>query len=316
MILCVSANPAMDRRLRLGTLSLGGVNRVDSSQPMAGGKAAHVAMASRALGARTGWIGFLGGAIGHQVENELRKLEIDVFPIKTQAATRVNLEVVEGSGRITEVLEPGASPTMEEREEFLGSLAELLRDSWKGASVVISGSLPEGVPGRFYFDLVNHAKQLGSKVFLDSSGEGLIDGLQAAPDMVKPNRAEAEGLLGKTLRNLDHAVIAAARLVRNGVGSAAITLGGEGLVWMESKRGPTWIAKPPNVPVISTVGCGDATLAGFAYAALQGQTGEQAVRFATACGTANCLVEQTARISIASVTKLMPLIDVSTAVEV
>jgi 1-phosphofructokinase family hexose kinase len=268
-------------------------------------------MASRALGARAGWIGFLGGAIGDQVENELRKLEIEIFPIKTQAATRVNLEVVEESGRITEVLEPGGSPTMEEREKFLGSLGELLCDSWKGAWVVVSGSLPRGVPGEFYSALINQAKQSGSKVFLDTSGEGLIDGLKAAPDMTKPNRAEAEGLLGKTLRNLDDAVSAAAQLVRNGVGSAAITLGTEGLVWMESKQGPTWIAKPPKVPVISTVGCGDATLAGFAYAALQGWAGEQAVRFATACGAANCLVEQTARISMASVTELMPPVDIT-----
>jgi 1-phosphofructokinase family hexose kinase len=311
MILCVSANPAMDRRLRLGTLTVGEVNRVERSQPMAGGKAAHVAMASRALGSRVGWIGFLGGAIGNRVENELRDLEIEVFPIKTRAATRVNIEVVEESGRITEVLEPGESPTVEEREKFVGSLAELLRDSWKGAWVVVSGSLPRGVQGEFYSALITRARQSGSKIFLDTSGEGLIDGLKAGPDMVKPNRTEAESLLGTTLRNLDDAVGAVAQLVRNGVGSAAITLGAEGLVWMESKQGPTWIAKPPKVRGISTVGCGDATLAGFAYAAVQGWTGEQAVRFATACGAANCLVEQTARISMASVTELIPLIEIT-----
>jgi 1-phosphofructokinase family hexose kinase len=311
MILCVSANPAMDRRLRLPTLTLGEVNRADSSQPMAGGKAAHVAMASRALGARAGWIGFLGGAIGDQIGNELRKLEIEVFPVKTQAATRVNLELVEDSGRITEVLEPGGSPTAGECEELIENMATLLRGPWKGAWVAISGSLPEGVKGKFYFDLVTRAKQWGSKVFLDTSGEGLQAGLRAGPDLVKPNRTEAETLLGRPLSNPGDAAVAAAELVHGGVGSAAITLGAEGLVWSETARGPTWSAKPPLLRAISSVGCGDATFAGFAYAALQGWSGEQAVRFATACGAANCLAEQTAQISMASVTKLIPLIEIS-----
>lgn len=301
----------MDRRLRLATLTLGEVNRVDSSQPLAGGKAAHVSMASRALGARAGWIGFLGGAIGDQVENELRKLEIEVFPIKTHAATRVNLEVIEDSGRITEVLEPGGSPSLEECEELIEKMATLLRGPWRGAWVVISGSLPEGVPGNFYFDLVTHAKQWGAKVFLDTSGEGLRAGLRAAPDMVKPNRTEAEAQLGKPLSSPEDAATAVAALIHHETGSAAITLGAEGLLWSETKQGPIWSAKPPRLRAISTVGCGDVTFAGFAYAASQGWTGEQAVRFATACGAANCMAEQTARISMASVTKLMPLIDVS-----
>ena len=76
-----------------------------------------------------------------------------------------------------------------------------------------------------------------------------------------------------------------------GAQSAAITLGAEGLVWVESKDGPAWFAQPPRLKAISTVGCGDTTLAGFAYAAMRGLTGEEALRFATACGAANCLAE-------------------------
>jgi 1-phosphofructokinase/tagatose 6-phosphate kinase len=47
MIICVSANPAIDRRLRLESIAVGGVNRAVSAQPFLGGKAAHVAMVAR-----------------------------------------------------------------------------------------------------------------------------------------------------------------------------------------------------------------------------------------------------------------------------
>lgn len=47
MIICVSANPAIDRRLRINNLQIGAVNRAVSVEAVAGGKAAHVAMAAR-----------------------------------------------------------------------------------------------------------------------------------------------------------------------------------------------------------------------------------------------------------------------------
>jgi 1-phosphofructokinase family hexose kinase len=305
-ILCVSANPAVDRRVYVDALILGEVNRARSSLAMPGGKAAHVAMAARALGVEANWMGFLGGAIGEQVESELRKLAIEVRPIQTGAATRVNLEVVEDSGRITEILEPGGQITGEEQTEFLRLFAQNLSGDWKGALVAISGSLPPGLPTDFYAQLIAVAKKAGSGVFLDTSGDALKEGIAAKPNFVKPNRKEVELLLGRGLPDLQAVVTAAHELISHGAGSAAITLGAEGVVWLESKSGPAWFAQPPKIKAISTVGCGDTTLAGFAYGALRGLSGEEALRFATACGAANCLAELEGRISLSDVRNLLP----------
>jgi tagatose 6-phosphate kinase len=95
-----------------------------------------------------------------------------------------------------------------------------------------------------------------------------------------------------------------------GARSAAITLGAEGLVWVEGKDGPTWLAEPPRLKAISTVGCGDTTLAGFAYAALRGLRGEDTLRFAAACGAANCLAELEGRISPSDVQSLVPKVSI------
>jgi|SRR5580704_6237532 1-phosphofructokinase family hexose kinase len=309
-ILCVSANPAVDRRVYLDALIPGEVNRARSSLAMSGGKAAHVAMAARALGVEASWIGFLGGAIGEQVEAELRKLTIEVSPIRTASATRVNLEVIEDSGRITEVLEPGGQITGDEQTEFLRLFTQNLSGSWKGALVAIPGSLPPGLPADFYAQLIDVARKAGSKVFLDTSGKALNEGIAAEPDFVKPNRKEVEVLLGRALPNAQAVAVAAREIISRGARSVAITMGAEGLVWLESKDCPAWFAQPPKLRAISTVGCGDTTFAGFAYAALQGLKSEDALRFATACGAANCVAELEGRISLTDVENLLPKVTI------
>jgi 1-phosphofructokinase family hexose kinase len=311
-ILCISANPALDRQLRLPALFPGEVNRALRVLPLPGGKAAHVALSARALGAKAIWIGFLGGAIGDECAAELRKLDIEVVAIQTKSSTRVNVEIVEDSGRITEVLEPGAAPDAAQQAQMGRILHEGLRSNWKGALVAICGSLPTGIHPDFYASLIQAAHAAGSKVFVDTSGDALRACILARPEFVKPNRKEMELLLGKRLSDIDSFESAAKQLARDGVQSSAITLGADGLVWSERRGGPIWLARPPHLKAISTVGCGDATLAGFAWATLNGWQGEQAARFATACGAANCLAEFEGRILLADVESLIPQIDVKT----
>ncbi len=308
-IICISANPALDRRLRVPSLALGQVNRAQSVQVLAGGKAAHVAIAARALGAKAVWIGFLGGAAGAQVVEDLRQLDIDVVPMRT-AATRANLEMIEDSGRITEVLEPGCVPEQAECREMLRVLGDGLRRDWKGAVVVISGSLPSGMPPDFYPSLITSAHAAGSKVLLDTSGDALSASLQARPDFVKPNRKEVEALLGRSVADCQSALDAAREIIHRGAQSVAITLGPEGLVWLESKDGRAWMARPPRLNAISTVGCGDATMAGFACAWAQRLKAEKALRLAAASGAANCLAQLTGRIATRDVESLAEQIEI------
>jgi 1-phosphofructokinase family hexose kinase len=309
-IVCVSANPAMDRRLRVQSLMVGEVNRALSAQGFAGGKAAHVAMAARVLTAKAAWVGFLGGAIGEECERQLESLGIQVDAIRTASSTRVNLEIIDDSGRVTELLEPGAPPTTAERDRFLQACVQGMRDEWKPAVLVISGSLPAGLEADFYTSLIEAARTANARVFVDTSGEPLRESVKARPDFVKVNRAEAGSLVGSPLTTVQEVVHVAGEVVARGAASAAITWGGEGLIWVESKSGPVWQARPPHMKVISTVGCGDATLAGFAYAAIQGIGGEQALRLAAACGAANCMAPAPGRIELATVHALRPQIEV------
>lgn len=309
-IICVSGNPAMDRRLHMSRLAIGEINRAQTAEGFAGGKAAHVAMAARALGARPAWIGFLGGAIGQECGRQLASLDIEVIAISVAASTRVNLEIIDGDGKVTEILEPGGATTAQERNEFIQTCVQRIRNAAAGAVMVISGSPPAGGGAEFYGSLIDAAQTAGGRVFVDSSGDGLRASATARAEFLKINRAEAEGLLGRTIKDGHEAVHGAMEIIENGAGSAAITLGADGLVWVESKRGPVWSARPPRLKVISAVGSGDSTLGGFACAAARGMIGEDALRLAAACGAANCLAHAPARIDRAIVESLIPQIEV------
>ena len=310
IVVCVSANPALDRRLHMPSLTLGEVNRASTAVTMPGGKSAHVAMAAKALGARAVWIGFSGGAAGDQNEAGLARLGIEVHPVRTGSETRMNLEAIEESGRITEVLEPGGTVDKIEQREMLSTIEQRLREHWKCAAVAISGSLPPGVAPSFYGSVIRLAHGAGSRVFLDTSGDALRESLAARPHFLKPNRREAERLLGVPLDTIEAAIEALDVLIDRGAQSVAITLGADGLVWKPAKDSPCWLAKPPKLKPISTVGCGDTTLGGFTYAMQTGLGQEETVRLAAACGAANCVAQLAGQITEEDVKMFLPRIEV------
>jgi 1-phosphofructokinase family hexose kinase len=308
MILCISANPAIDRRLRLERLIAGQVNRAQSAEAAPGGKAAHVAMAAHALGEEALWIGFLGGATGEQFERGLAALGIPVEPVLSRSATRVNLEIIDASGVVTEVLEPGGAVTAEE----VGGMFRVCRERFarhrENAVVVLSGSLPPGAPGDFYAQLVSAARACGCGTLLDTSGEPLLAALDAAPDFVKPNREEATWATSLAVNGQASAVEAARRMIERGARSAAISLGAEGLVWLKGRDATPLFAPPLKIDAHSTAGCGDATIAGFAVAAARGLNAEETLRLATACGAANCMAALPGRIHASEVDRLTPMV--------
>lgn len=309
-ILCVSANPGMDRRIRLASLAAGDVQRAKQVESFPGGKAAHVAYAAKALGARVVWLGFLGGAIGRECEEGFARLGVNAVRISTAGTTRINYEFIEDSGRITEVLEPGVPPSESEIAQMLDRTKEMLAAELRGAALAISGSLPAGTSPALYQSLVEIGRGAGSMTFVDTSGEGLREVVSARPAFIKANRDEAQALLGKRLRSPRDACEACRKIIELGAESASITLGAEGLVWVEGAGGAAWRARPPKLQAVSTVGCGDATLAGFACGFLRGLSGADLLKYATASGAANCLAAYEGRISPADVDSLVSQIEI------
>ncbi|HXM92942.1 MAG TPA: 1-phosphofructokinase family hexose kinase [Candidatus Dormibacteraeota bacterium] len=304
MFVCLSPNPAIDKRLRLARLELGGVNRAIDVKRAPGGKSTHVAMVLRTLGADPLWIGFTGGANGQELLEGLSTLGIRTHAIRTPQATRVNLEIIDDIGKVTEILEPGATPSPSEIASFHDACEEQFARGKSQMIVVASGSLPPEMPRNFYAALVRRAHAHGCQFFLDTSGEALRSALEARPDFVKPNREEAEWTAVRKIADAASAAAVIRHLFSAGAKSAAISLGEGGLVWCPKAGQDVYFAASAAVQAISAVGCGDAVVAAFAYAAAARLTPEESLALAAACGAANCLAETPGAVRLADIQRL------------
>src|SRR5262249_39232814 len=312
MFLCVSVNPAIDKQVRMREFRVGAVNRATDATPEPGGKAAHVAMALRAFAEKPQWIGFAGGATGEVLVNGLNALGIRAQPIATRATTRENLAIVDDAGTVTEILEPGRAPSSRELELFRKACEREFSRMRRKLVVILSGSLAAGVPANFYASLTRVAHSYGCRIILDSSGEALRRGVEAEPDLVKPNRDEAEALTGTRIRDIASAGEALQQIVAMGARSVAISLGKDGVLWSAGADQPVLHAQAPEVSKRSAVGSGDATVAGFAYGYGNALSPAKVLKLAAACGSENCLADSPGCIRLSMVLKMEKEVRVKT----
>ena len=231
-------------------------------------------------------------------------LGVPLTIVRTQTETRANLEIISSDGVITEILEPGGTVTEGEVERLLTTCRDLFAESRKGTQVAFSGSLPPGAPADLYFELIQLARLYGCRTLLDTSGEALLHGLKASPDLVKPNRDEAESFVGHPVGAGLSAIEAAQRFFKANATSVAISLGTDGMLWQRSKDSSPLISQLPPIVDCSSVGCGDAALAGFAVAHERELCDEETISLAVACGTANCLADAPGQIDPDDVSRI------------
>jgi 1-phosphofructokinase len=282
VIATVTLNPAVDRTMVVPGFSLGRTNRVQSERVDSGGKGINVARMARRLGCPVVASGFLAGAHGRMIWQALAAEDIVTDFVELPGETRVNLKIVDPTtGTETEVNEPGSPVEGAHLEDLVRRVDGLAA---RCAVMVFSGSLPPGVPPDTYARLVALARRRGARTILDAAGEALAVGLGAGPDLVKPNRAEAEDLLDATLKSEDDLIAAARALLRRGARAVALSLGAEGSLLLSGDG--AWRVRPPRPRTGSTVGAGDAMVAAFAYALVHAYPWPEALRLATAASAA------------------------------
>jgi 1-phosphofructokinase len=142
------------------------------------------------------------------------------------------------------------------------------------------GSLPAGVPVDLYARLATDARRAGVRTAIDTSGPALRAAVAAGPDLVKPNAHELAEITGRDLDTLGDVVDAAGRLRAQGVRAVLASLGADGAVLVDEQG--ALHAEAPVPRVVSTVGAGDALLAGF----LSAGGGRAALRTAMTWGAA------------------------------
>jgi fructose-1-phosphate kinase PfkB-like protein len=150
---------------------------------------------------------------------------------------------------------------------------------------VLAGSLPPGAGDDVYARLVEDLSRRGVQVVLDAEGEAMLEGVRAGASMVTPNETEAEELVGQEFADRSDLAQGLLELVRLGAGGAAITRpdGCVATVGEGSSRRLLEVHTEPLEPV-STVGSGDAFLAGYVAARYEGRSPEDCLAYGVACG--------------------------------
>ncbi|MDO5539482.1 MAG: 1-phosphofructokinase [Eubacteriales bacterium] len=262
MIVTVTMNPAIDKTVDIDTLIPGGLNRIKRVEYDAGGKGINVSKTIRELGGSSIATGFLGGNGGKTIASVLKDKGIDGDFIWVEGETRTNTKVFEENGNLTELNEPGPVITEENMARLMEKLESYARED---TLFVLSGSIPAGVKKEVYAEIIRMIHRKGSKVLLDADGELFRKGLEASPDIIKPNRVELEGYAGLTDNASEEDLLKIAREFKDrGVGSIAVSMGKEGAMFLLGE----YEAKCPalSVKAHSTVGAGDAMVAALAYA--------------------------------------------------
>jgi 1-phosphofructokinase/tagatose 6-phosphate kinase len=283
MILTVTLNAAIDRTVAVPNFRLGHRHRAVESRTVAGGKGINVARALKRLGRPVIATGFAGGPTGTRVLEQLREEDVLTDFTRIAAETRINMAVIDPtSGEQTEINERGPAVSAEEVETFVARLRYLA----KGARLcVIAGTLPPGAGPDLYARLVKDMGEREVPVVLDAEGEAMLAGLRSGAAIVTPNEREAEELVGQEFADRDDLVQGLSELIRLGAAEAAITRpdGCLAAVGENAERRFLEVRTEPLDPV-STVGSGDAFLAGYVAARHEQRTAEECLAYGVACG--------------------------------
>ena len=253
MIVVVCLNPALDVTHRVDAVDWGGVNRPRAVHARPGGKGLNVARTLHALGVDVLVLGLAGGVTGAGVEAALRELGVPDAFTPVAGETRRTFSVIDG-GRVAAFHEPGPEVGAAEYAEFRADYQKAVAGA---EAVVLSGSLPPGLPAGTYATLIQAA---GVPAVLDTHGEALRRGAAAGAAIVKPNLAELAALAGGPLATRGGpglAAVAAGEL--SGAQAVVVTLGPDGL--LAATADGCWRARPPATVAGNATGAGDAVAA-------------------------------------------------------
>lgn len=303
MILSVTLNPSVDRAIYLESLKLHDTNRVLKTATDAGGKGINLSRVADELGASTMAIGFLGGGPGAFVRSVLDRERVPYDFVPIAGETRINFSVEDRSeAPPTTFNEQGPTILPDEWEALLQKCrAYAPKTGW----ACMGGSIPPGLGTDAYRTLGRIFKGAGCSLLIDADGEAMKLGLEAKPDLVKPNNKEASRLLGRSIETDNEAIRAAQDIREMGVATVLLSRGAAGAI-LANEHG-VWIGSSPPVDAHSTIGSGDSLLGAYLWAIRHGFPPETALQWGMAAGAATATTDGSEIARQAIVERLLPM---------
>jgi 1-phosphofructokinase len=289
----ITLNPAIDHTITVDQLVPGAVHRACGQQMEAGGKGVGVASVLAALHVPVTATGWLGAGNDRIFVEAFAERGIRDGMLRLPGLTRTNIKLADAQrGESTDINLQGLSLAADSTalEDLLAALAASVQP---GDWCELAGSLPPGAGVSVWLTLARRLQEAGAHLVVDVAGATLREVLQGwsaevsrtqGPALIKPNRSELEELVGRALPQAADLAQAAADLRGNGVQRVVVSLGSEGAL-IAGPEG-TWLARPPQVKVATTVGAGDALVAGTVAGLRAGHPFPRAAVFGMACAAA------------------------------
>lgn len=288
MICTVTFNPSLDYIVRVDDMRLGVINRTTYEQVLPGGKGINVSIVLGNLGHASRALGFLAGFTGAEIARRVGEAGVSADFIEVaEGMSRINAKIK--SNEETELNGQGPLITEENIEELYAKLDVL----GEGDTLVISGSVPNTLPGDMYERIMARLDGRGVRIVVDAERDLLTRVLPYKPFLVKPNNIELGDIYGVTLKTRDEVVPYAKRMQEAGAQNVLVSMAGEGGV-LVAADGQVFQSPAAKGTVVNSVGAGDSSVAGFLAGLMETGSYETAFRMALASGSASAFSDHLA----------------------
>ena len=284
-VITITANPAIDMTVHVDGWQRDAVNRAQAVDITVGGKGLTVAINLADAGISTSATGFMGADNEERFVRTFKQHGVIDHCIRIPGETRTCIKIVDGSNGETTDINPAGLFVPEEYQQQLWDYIE--QNVGTARVLMMGGSLPAGVDKDLYARIVAKYHGKFEYIVVDSSGKALAETMKAdiLPDMIKPNIHELQEMCGRELSSDEDIIREARGFIERGMKIVVVSMGGQG-AWFGTKKEAVH-AKPPRVRVASTVGAGDAMVAGTIRGPLLGRDMAEMARTATAYSASN-----------------------------
>ena len=288
MIYTLTINPSLDYIVDVDNFNIGAVNRTNYELILPGGKGINVSTVLNNLGIANTAYGFVAGFVGDEIVRRLEGMGMttDFIRLK-QGNSRINMTL--RNVEETSVNGMGAVCSKDELDRLKNKLTKLNDED----ILVLSGSVPKGIPDTIYkeiFEILNNHK---IKVVVDVTRKHLTDVLKYGPFLIKPNQFELEEIFDAKIKSTQEVINYAQELQNMGAKNVLVSRGGEGAVlYTEDKE--LYVCDGIEGTVVNTIGAGDSMVAGFLAGYLKKGNYRDAFYMGMAAGTASAFSDKLA----------------------
>jgi 1-phosphofructokinase family hexose kinase len=307
MLVIVTLNTSIDRALEVAHFAVGETLPAKVVSRALSGKGVNVNRCLSDLGFPSTATGFIGRWEEGLYRAGLAGTAVTLDFITVEGPTRTNTTILDPLAKTeTHLREEGFQVTTDEKLRLSAKLIQLTE---LHGDFLFAGSLPPGLTAREFSALLLSLKELGPRVMVDTSGDALSEAVAARPFLIKPNEQELADLTAKPVRSTEELLTAATGLLDR-IQYVLVTRGPAGAVLVSREGIYSGLAALEPARVRSTVGCGDALLAGFLSGFLTGTDFAEALRRGVAAGAAKATVSEVGSVPLRVYDELLDLVHI------